>query len=58
MKLYCYDRNKDLRIFEVADDTDLSKQTQLKNWIQKETGIQVFSAVVGLMSNKTLKQQK
>jgi len=58
MKLCCYDRNKELRIFEVEDSIDLTKQDQIKTWIQRETGVQVFSPVLGLITNPKLEVKK
>ena len=58
MKLYGYDRNKDIRVFEAADDTDLSKQAELKEWIKKETGIEIFSPILATYPTPKIQQKK
>lgn len=58
MKLCCYDQNKKLRIFEVEDTIDLTKQDQIKTWLQLETGVQVSSPVFGLITNPKLEIKK
>lgn len=50
--LYFRDRKQDLRVIEAGDDVDLNQQDALKQLIQKETGIQVFSPVLQIVNNE------
>jgi hypothetical protein len=50
MLLFFYGRKHELRIIDLGDQVvDLNEQQQVKGWIQIETGIQVFSAVLSLV---------
>lgn len=50
--LYFRDRKQDLRVIQAGDDVDLNQQDEIKQLIQRETGIQVFSPVLQIVNNE------
>ena len=51
--LFCYDENKTLKMFSVADPVDLNNQIELKHTIFEATGVCVKprTPVLGLYIN-------